>query len=399
MSAKSFTTPVNTARYMRLALIVGVVALVIAGVGLAITGPDAFFQAYLYSFLFWFGISAGSLGLLLLYHVANGRWGLTIRRITEAGASNMWVSAILFVPIIFGLSYLYPWTKGLGDNPNLAFKATYLSMPFWLIRAVVFFAIWIVLAWMINRRTAKLVAAGPGARQAVRGRTQAIAAGSLLLFVLTMTFAAMDWIMSLQPLWTSTAFGLLTITGQALTALAFAVLLLNLFPSLSLGRIWAAENTPIPFKDLGALLLVFVTGWMYLMYFQFLIIWGANIPREVIWFTERSKGGWTVLNFIIVIFQFVLPFLILLSSRVRHNLRLLAGLSGMLLFIYLLTTFWHVKPAFSPGVFAISWIDIVMPFAIGGLWLAGFFFNLAKRPSLTAEDEVILEAAPQEAHA
>jgi hypothetical protein len=394
MSAKTFIPPLNTARFTRLTLIAGVVALAIGIAGWFISGPELFFQAYLYSFLFWLGVSLGSLGLLLLYHVANGRWGLAIRRVTEAAAGSIWVMAILFIPLVFSIPYLYPWANGLGDNPVLAFKAAYLSMPFWLVRAVIFFAIWIAIAWMMNRRSARLATASSEHRLAVRGRTQAIAAVSLLIFVITMTFASFDWIMSLQPLWTSTAFGLITIVGQALTALAFAILLLNLFPTLSLGHRWTTATTPIPYKDLGALLLVFVMGWMYLQYFQFAILWGANIPREVIWYQDRSTGGWLVVNFIIVIFQFVLPFLMLLTSRVRHNLRILAGLGAMLLLVYLVTTFWHVKPAFSPGVFTISWLDIVMPVAIGGIWLAGFFFNLAKRPALTAEDEVVLEAVP-----
>ncbi len=393
MSDQSSLT-LNTDRYFRLALIVGVAALVIAGVGLLISGPAAFFQAYLFSFLFWLGISLGSLSLLLLFFIVNSRWGLALRRITEAGAASLWVIAILFIPVVIGAQYLYPWTSGLGDNPSLAFKAFYLSLPFWIVRAVIFFALWIGISMLITNRSARLQASEPAQRFAVRGRTQVIAALSAVVLVFSMTFASFDWIMSLQPLWNSTAFGLITVVGQALSALAFAILVLNLFPALSLGHRWTVDETPVGYKDLGPMMLTFVIGWMYLMYFQFLIMWGGNIPREVIWFQDRNTGGWQVLSWIIVVFQFVLPFLILLSGRVRHNLRLLAGLAGMLLVIYLINTFWHVKPAFSPGAFAFSWIDLVMPFAIGGIWLAVFFRTLQRRPALSPADEVTLEMAP-----
>ena len=395
------STSMNTARFTRLALIVGLAALVIAVIGLFLSGAALFFQAYLFAFVFWLGISLGSLALLLLYFVVNGRWGLAIRRVTEAAAGSIWVMAILFIPLVFGIPYLYPWARagGLGENPHLEFKAAYLNTPFFLVRAVIYFAVWMGLAYLVNRTISRLQGSGPTERQAAHGRMQAMGAASLIAFVLTVTFASIDWIMSLNPLWTSTAFGLVMIVGQVLTALSFALLLLNLLPALSLGHRWTSDTTPIPYKDLGALLLTFVMGWMYLQYFQFLVMWGANIPREVIWYQDRNTGGWQVLSWIIVIFQFVLPFLVLLSGRVRHNLRTLAGLGGMLLVVHLISTFWHIKPAFSPGAFAISWLDVVMPIAIGGVWLAGFFYTLQRRPALTRADELVLEAAPQKAHA
>lgn len=392
------TTSLNASRFVRLALIAGAAGLVVAVIGLFVSGAEAFFQAYLFAYLFWFGISMGSLALLLLFFVANGRWGLAIRRITEAAAANIGLLAILFLPVVFGISRLYPWAynREMLDTPYLAFKAAYLTTPFFLVRAIIYFAVWFALVYLANRAVSRIAAASLAERHAAHGRMQAWGAGGLIVFVLTMTFASFDWIMSLQPLWTSTAFGLITIVGQALTALSFALLMLNMFPSLSLGQRWTTRTTPIPYKDLGALLLTFVMGWMYLQYFQFLIIWGANIPREVVWYQDRNTGGWQVLSWIIVIFQFVLPFLVLLSGRVRHNLRLLAGLGGMLLVVHLINTFWHVKPAFSPGAFAVSWLDIVLPVAIGGIWLAGFFYYLQRRPALNADDAVVLEAAPPE---
>jgi hypothetical protein len=254
---------------------------------------------------------------------------------------------------------------------------------------VIYFAVWIGLALITNRLSARLSAAPEDARtmSSLRG----LAALGLILYVLTMTFASIDWLMSIEPLWTSTAFGLIVIVGQMLSAISFALLMLNLIPRLSLGRSWSSGSTPVPYRDIGALLLVFVMGWAYLSYFQLLIIWGGNIPREVIWYVARTNGGWSLVAIFIAVFQFVLPFLVLLSARARHNLRFLALLGAGLLFTNLVSVFWHVKPSFFPDGFAISWLDIVLPVAVGGIWMAVFLYTLQQRPALNTEEQTALQ--------
>ncbi len=379
---------------MRIALIVGLVGAAAGVAGLFISGPALFFQGYLIAFLFWAGISLGLLSLLLTHYIFGSHWGLTIRRIAEAGASSLILMAVLFVPLIFGLTYLYPWARPeeVAANHMLQAKTFYLNVPFFILRAVLYFAVWIFLSWSTNRwseRLGGLAVDQPG----LRGKLQGQAAGKMILYFLTMTFAAIDWLMSLQPLWTSTAFGLVVIIGQALSAISFAVLVLNLFPSLGLGRQWKAGSTPVPYKDLGSFLLVFVMGWAYVSYFQMLIIWAGNIPREVVWYQARVEGGWSTVAIIIAVFMFALPFLMLLSGKVRHNLRILAGLGGMLLAVSLVNVFWYVKPAFFPGAFSISWLDLVLPVAVGGLWIAVFLFNLARRQALSLEEKTAIEPA------
>jgi len=268
-------------------------------------------------------------------------------------------------------------------------KTFYLNVPFFLIRAVIYFAAWIALALIINRLSARLSAA-PG-DAALAGRLKGLAATGFILYFLTMTFASIDWLMSLEPLWTSTAFGLVTIAGQVLSAISFALLALNLLPQLSLGRRWERTSTPLPYRDIGTLLLVFVMGWAYLAYFQLLIIWGANIPREVVWYIARTSGGWSLVAIFIAVFQFALPFIVLISARARHNLRFLALLGGLLLVSNLVNVFWHVKPSFFPNGFALSWLDIVLPVAMGGVWLAVFLFTLQRRPALNMEEQTALE--------
>ncbi|MBE0698331.1 MAG: hypothetical protein IH586_15540 [Anaerolineaceae bacterium] len=380
----------NIERMIRIALVTGLAAAVLAVVGLFISGPAVFFQAYLYSFLFWLGISLGCLAILLLHFTVSSRWGVTIRRITEAGAGSIWVLALLFVPLLFGLSYLFPWARpgafdAASHGMQLQFKQIYLSVPFFIIRALIYFVAWGLLAFFANRQSARLNTSE--ANLVLRGRLQGLGAFGMIIYLFTMTFAAVDWSMSLQPFWNSTVYGLLSIIGQILSALSFAVLVLNLIPALSLGRRWDYQTTPVPYRDLGALLMTLVMGWAYLAYFQMLIIWSGNIPREVVWYLARIEGGWNILAIIITVFQFALPFLMLLSIRARHSLKVLAGLGGMLLLVNLLNMFWQIKPAFTPGQFSISWLDIVMPVALGGLWMAGFLYLLRRRPVLTLADQ------------
>lgn len=385
------STILQAGRFQRIALGVGVAAAALSTAGYFISGASLFFQAYLTAFLFWLSISLGLLAVLLLHFLVGTHWGMTIRRVAEAGAGSLWAMGLLFLPLLAGMGELYPWTRPevVQASEMLQAKTFYLNTPFFIGRAVLYFVVWILLGYFANR-----LSAGLGARNvdqdALKGKLRAIGAGGLILYVLTMTFATIDWLMSLQPLWSSTIFGLLVIVGQLLTALSFALAMLNLFPGLSLGRRWEYTSTPVPYKDLGALMLTFVIGWAYLAYFQYLIIWAGDIPREVVWFVDRVSGGWNVLILIIALFQFAIPFLALISMRVRHNLRALGGLGAVLLLTYLVNIFWHVKPAFSPGQFSLSWLDLVLPVAIGGLWLAAFLGALQKRPALTPVEQEAL---------
>jgi hypothetical protein len=383
-------------RPMRMALIIGVVATLISLIGFFVSGAPMFFQAYIIAFCFWIGASLGSLGFLELHFLVGSRWGLAIRRILEASAGTIWLMGILFIPLLLGLSNIFPWAKP-GYVPTVAwpaFQNAYLYLPFFIVRAVIYFAVWILMAANINRLSARRAAAGPG-ETALKDRLQGLGAVGLILYVLTMSFAAIDWLMSLQPSWVSTGFGLIIIMGQVLTGLSFAVMVLNLLPGLSLGKRWTSATTPIPYKDLGALLLTLVAGWAYLAYFQLLIIWAGNLPRETNWYVDRTTGGWLAVAIFVVIFQFVIPFAILVSMRARHNLRVLAWLGAILFLTYLVNMFWTIKPAFFPGQFSISWLDIVMPVAMGGLWVAAFLHQLKRRPALTEADQATLAPASE----
>jgi hypothetical protein len=384
-------------RPMRVALIVGIAAGLISLVGFFVSGAALFFQAYLFAFCFWISASLGSLGFLELHFLVGSRWGLAIRRILEAAAGNIGFMAILFIPLLFGLTTIFPWAKPgyVPAGTSGQFQTFYLNLPFFVVRAVLYFVIWTLLAVYTNRLSARRAAAAPG-ETALQDRLRGLGAAGLILYFVTASFAIIDWVQSLQPHWGSAAYGLIMIFGQVLTALSLSVMVLNLLPGLSLGKKWTSATTPIPYKDLGALLLTLVMGWAYLFYFQMLIIWAGNLPREAGWYLDRMGGGWLTVGIFVVIFQFVIPFGLLISMRVRHNLRMLAWLGGILCFTFMVNMFWQIKPAFSPGQFSISWLDIVVPVAMGGLWVAAFLRQLKRRPALTEAERATLAPASEQ---
>ena len=381
--------PSTVDRVQIIAFIIGILGLAAGVLGIFTGNMQRFFQSYLFAYLFWLGLSLGSLAFLMLHFLTGSRWGLTIRRICEASASNLWLMAILFIPLLFDLSGLYVWARpsAVQASSILQFKSFYLNIPFFLVRAVIYFAIWIALAVIINRQSAVWA---KNEDVSARERLKGWGAGGLILYVLTATFAAIDWMMSLDPLWNSTIYGLTIIAGQILSSLAFAVLVLNLVPGLGLGREWTLKTTPTPFKDLGALMMTFVMGWAYLAYFQLLIIWAGNIPHEVTWYVNRVHGGWLTVGIVVAIVQFVLPFCLLLTLRIRHNLRLLAWLGALIAVAYLINLYWQVIPNFYPSQFSFHWLDLALPVGLGGLWVGAFMFALKRRPALNETDQASL---------
>lgn len=382
-------------RSLIIALVVGVAALA-AGIAGALTGSlDRFFQSYLMAYMFWLGLSLGGLGFLMTHFLTGSRWGLTVRRIGEAASTTLWLMAALFIPIIFNLRGFYVWARpdAVQASAELQQKSLYLNVPFFIIRVVIYFAIWIIYAMVINRLSARW---GKTGDPAVKGRLVGLGASGLIVYGITMTFAAIDWMLSLEPFWHSTIFGLVIIFGQLLSAIAFMILVINFVPSLGLGRDWTYKTTPVPYQDLGALTLAFLMGWAYLAYFQLLIIWAGNLPNEVSWYVNRTTGGWLAVGIIVTVLQFCLPFIGLIWIKIRHNLRILAVVSASIFITSLINVYWEVIPAFYPGKFSLSWLDIVLPIGMGGLWIALFLFVLQRRPALREEELAAIKPAEKE---
>jgi hypothetical protein len=368
-------------RVQRGALLVGAIGLALSAVG-AFVSLDQFFQSYLVAYLFWVEIALGCCAIVMLHHLVGGRWGFLIRRPLEAGAMTLPLMALLFVPLLFGLHVLYVWTHAdvVAGDEALRHKSLYLNVPFFVIRTVAYFAIWCGLAALLNRWS---LAQDRTAEPGLMPRLRRLSALGLVVYAPTASFAAIDWVMSLEPDWYSTIYGMLIMVGQGLATLAFATVVV----------VWLSDREPLArvvspdrYNDLGNLLLTFVILWAYMSFSQFLIIWSGNLPEENSWYLHRSAAGWQWLIVVLALFHFALPFLLLLSHAVKRRGRRLALLAAAIVAVHLVETYWLVAPAFHPAGLHLSWLDFAAPVGVGGVWIAAFVWLLARRPLLPLHD-------------
>jgi hypothetical protein len=375
-------------------LAVGLIAAVLCAGG-ALIFPPVFFRAYLSAYIFWIGIPVGALALLMLHHLVGGRWGFMIQRVLEAAIQTLPLMALLFIPLLFGLADLYPWaqTEVVAADPLLQQKAAYLNIPFVIARAVAYFAVWIVLGrllvtWSLQQDRS--------ADDTLTLRLQRLSGPGLVLYGLTVSFAVIDWIMSLEPKWYSTIFGMIFMVSFGLAAMALAILATRFLES---EKPLAQVVSPDRWHDLGNLLLALVMFWAYLNFSQFLLIWSENLAEEIPWYLHRIGGGWEWVAVALILFQFALPFILLLSRNTKRDSRTLAAVAAAILFMHWLDILWMVVPSFYPARFHFHWLDIAAPVAIGGLWLAAFIGYLKARSLLPLHDPRFTELLeqPQEA--
>ncbi len=368
-------------RVQRYALIVGVVGIALDIVGL-ILDREHFFQSYLFGFLFWNALSIGSLGIYLLHNVVGGNWGVVIRRFLEAGARTFPLTFVLLLPVLFlAIPLLYQWAKPeAAHDANIQLKAAYLNVPFFVVRAVFYFAVWFLVALRLTNLSRRQDETGD---LSITERMRVFSAPMLIVFVFTVTFAFFDWIMSLEPQWFSTVYGIMFLVGQVLETLCFAVALLFL---LSKRKPFMDVLRVQHFHDLGNLMLAFTMLWAYLSLSQFLIIWAGNLPEEIPWYIRRFSGGWGYLGVIIGIFHFCVPFVILLMRFVKKRPERLARIALYIIVVRFIDVFWIVEPAFRQRQFAIYWTDLAVPIGMGGLWIWVFLWRLKQRPLLPLHD-------------
>jgi hypothetical protein len=386
--------PAALGRVAKPAGIAGVVALAIAGAGAVAGGADQFFRSYLVGFVFWNGIGLGCLAVLMLQYLTGGAWGIAIRRLLESAARTLPLTAIAFVPLALGLPHLYEWTHRdvVAKDELLQKKALYLNVPFFLSRAVLYFALWLLIAWLLNRLSR---AQDTNPDRAVTRRLQLTGAGGLVVYALTVTFASIDWVMSLEPHWFSTMYGVIFMVAQALGGLALAVATLVL---LSHRQPLAGFIQPRHLHDLGKMLFAFVMFWAYVSYSQYLIVWSGNLPEEIPWYLARFRGGWGWVGLAVLVLQFVVPFALLLSRVANRNPRILFTAAALLVIIRFADICWLVLPAFSPQHFAIHWMDVLVPVGLGGIWIAVFASQIPKRPLLPTGDPEFAEALAHGRH-
>lgn len=369
-------------RFGTLGLLAGVVALAALGYAAAET-PTQFFRSYLVAYLYWIGIALGSLLILMITHVTGGPWGIRIRRILEASTRTLPLLALLFVPIAFGVHDIYEWSHAdvVAHDKILSHKSIYLNEQFFLVRAATYFAIWLTLAFFLNRWSKQQDARGHtpslGRKMTMLGR------GGILLYALTITFASVDWAMSLEPHWFSTIYGVLFAGGQLLSAMAFCIAIsARIADREPVSKIFGAAN----FHDLGKLMLAFVMLWAYFAFSQLIIIYAGNLPEEIPWYLNRMEGGWEYIGLGVILFHFALPFVLLLSRNLKRNAGRLAALAVFVLLVRFLDMYFMITPAFTPKVLDVHWQDLAAFVGVGGIWLATFVRQLQKRPLLPLQD-------------
>lgn len=391
MSPPVFATPPELAsemrRWQQRLFLIGVVALVVCIIGAFFT-PDQFFRSYLWCYTFYVGVTVGCLALYMLQYLTGGAWGMVIRRQCESATKTLPLLVLLFIPIIIGIPRLYIWSHHdvVAVDEVLRNKAIYLNVPFFLIRAAIYFGGWMLLARVLNRSAREQEETGS---DAAYRRLRTFSGPGLVFYGFSITFMAVDWVLSIAPHWFSTMFGLLFIAGQGLSALAFVITVTVILASRPpMSNVITARHL----QDLGKLMLTFVMLWAYMSFSQFLIIWSGNLPDEIPWYVERLRGGWQFIALALVFLHFALPFALLLSRDLKRNNRLLTYVAVLILVMRLVDLYWLVAPDYRKGQFGLSWMDILLPIGLGGIWLAFFTRNLASRPLMPSRDPHLEEA-------
>jgi hypothetical protein len=354
--------------------------------------PEQFYPAYLTAYLYWLGMGLGCMGVAMLHGLTGGAWGLAIRRVVEAGYQTLPLLALLFAPLWLNVDRIYEWADPeiMQRNERLARKSAYLNVDGFQTRAIVYFAVWIAITWLLNSSSPNDEPPGdtPRAR-----RLQGISAMGFIAYGLTITLAAVDWVMSLEPEWYSSMYGVLYMGSQAISGMSFALVAV-----VVLGRFepWSQTVTAQRCHDLGNLLLTFVMFWAYVAFMQYLVIWSGNLPEESVWYLRRSQGGWEYLVVALMGLSFAVPFLLLLSRRLKRQPPGICAIAVLLLVMRYADLYWLVVPGFQSGETGASrltfhWLDLAAFVAIGGAWLAIFAWRLQVRVQLPIFDPELLE--------
>jgi hypothetical protein len=376
----------DLATFQRRALLTGFVSLVLCAICVTFVGVSRLYVSYLVAFVFWVGISLGSLAIFMLHQLSGGNWGVVIRRPLESATRTLPLMAVLFLPLIFGMGYLYEWAhpEAVASDHVLQHKSPYLNVPFFFVRAAIYFGTWLLVMALMARWSTRQDETGD---RRISTRMQLLAGPGLVLYALTVTFASVDWVMSRDAHWFSTIFGVLAIGGQALGALSLMVAVLVL---LARQRPLADVVRPSHFHDLGKLMLAFVMLWAYFNLSQFLIIWAGNLPEALPWYLRRLQGNWKWVGLALVLGHFAMPFALLLSADLKKRSRRLASVALLVLVMRVIDTIWLVAPEFhspEPMIRRLGLVtDVLALVGVGGIWLWVFFFQLGRRPLLPRHD-------------
>jgi len=360
------------------ALGIGIVLSIISLIGLFFS-PGDFYRSYLMGYLFWLGLALGSLGIVMMQYLTGGAWGVITRRTLESATRTLPVLALLFIPVAFGIPHLYDWAHSdlVQHEYVLHHRAAYMNTPMFLLRAAIYFAIWGVFAFFLNKWSSEQDEHG-----GFEKRLAAISAPGLILYVFTVTFSAVDWAESLETDWYSTMWGFLFVASQGLSAFAFIIIAMAL---LARREPLASLFKPSHLHDLGKLLLTFVMVWAYFSFSQLLIVWAGNLTDEIPWYLRRFATSWGWLGVALIVFEFIVPFLLLLSRPLKRNVAALCSVVGIIIVMRFVDLMWIVMPGYYQHGLRIHWLNFSVPLALGGLWIAAFVWQLKNRPLLPVQ--------------
>lgn len=395
---ENYQAPAEINRWRTLALGVGGIALIIWAAG-AYFNTEQALRSWLLGFIFWGGIGLGCLGVLMLQYLTGGAWGVVIRRTLEAGTRTLPVIILMFVPIAVGVYFgkFYEWTHLPATDHVMEVRGVFMTSWFWILRSAIYFALWGVMVYLLNKWSAMQDKTSTVEEsRLVLERASRFSGPTLVIYALVVTFAVVDWMLTLEPHWFSTMWGLLFVAGWALSCFCFVVAVLA----------YMSDRAPMDgvigkrhFHDLGKLMLALTMVWAYFNFSQFLIIWAGNLPEETPWYLTRMRGGWGYIGIALIAFHFAFPFLVLLQQDFKRKARWLASLAVFILVMRLVDMFYIIGPSprvvagvVEQGGFHVDWLDFVAPIAVGGIWLWWFFGELMKRPMVPARDPYFEEA-------
>jgi hypothetical protein len=394
MTAQEYKAPDSVGRLQRTALFIGLIGLVLCVIGY-MKSPDSFLHSYLVAFLFVLGLSLGSLGLLMLQHLTGGNWGIVIRRPLESATRSLPLVLILFAPIFFGMKYLYAaWLNApaSGEGSLSEFQQSWLTPGGFKLRALIYFAVWLILMFIFNRWSREQDVNRED--RSLRRRFKMFAGPGIILYVFAMSFAAIDWVMSISPHWASTIYGFLFVAGQLISSMSLMIAIIVLL----------AQTEPLKsaihkrhLHDLGKLLLAFVMLWAYFSFSQLLITWSGNLPEEISFYRSRMYGQWGIVSVIILIFHFFVPFFLLLSRDLKRKASALPKVAIWLILMRLVDLYWTTRPEFTSSAIPSVW-DLAAVMALGGLWFGVFAWQLKQMPLLPLGDPKLQEAIQSDEH-
>ena len=361
--------------------VVGIIGLILSGVGYFVDSHQ-FFHSYLTAFFFWLSIALGGLFFTMLHYIVNAKWSVVLRRLGENFMVLVRLMVVFAIPLVFGIKELFHWSDAelVATDHLLQSKSGYLNLPFFIIRLCVYFVVWVLLATYLNRLSLNQ---DQSHSPSILRRARIMSAPGLILFALTTTFAAFDWLMSLDAHWYSTIFGVYIFAGAFLAFLSLMTLV-----TLQLRNNGVLENvvTQEHDHDLGKLMFAFTIFWGYMAFSQYFLIWYGNIPEETVWFLHRWENSWKTVTLVLVFGHFIIPFFVLFPQGSKRNALVLKIMAIWLLLMHWVDLYWIVMPSLHSHDVHLSWIDLATMVGIGGVFIWYFWARLAKQPLVPVND-------------